>query len=93
MHTTSDAALSINRHVFVPTDTRLKWNETSRGDKDLHSLCESNLKVPLRRLSFCSLKFGGAAGGWAQTTAETETLTGSVKGFLSPPPLVFLKGT
>lgn len=57
------AVLSIIRHVFVPTDMFLKWNETSRGDKDLKSLCESNLKVPLRRLSFCSLKSGGVTGG------------------------------
>lgn len=73
------AVLSIIRHVFVPTDMFLKWNETGRGDKDLKSLCESNLKVPLRRLSFCSLKSGGVTGGWAQTTAET--LTGAVMGF------------
>lgn len=75
------AVLSINRHVFVPTDMLLKWNETSRGDKDLLSLCESNLKVPLRRLSFCSLKSGGVTGGRAHTTRQTDTLTGTVKGF------------
>ena len=83
------AGVSINRHVFVPTDTLLKWNETSRGDKDLRSLCESNLKVPLRRLSFCSLKSGSTTGGWAQTQAQTETLTGAVKAF--SPLLVFWK--
>lgn len=56
------AVLSINRLVFVPTDMFLKWNETRWGDKDLKSLCESNLKVPLRRLLLCSLMSGGAAG-------------------------------
>lgn len=30
--------LCINRLVFVPTDTLVKWKETRRGDKDLHSL-------------------------------------------------------
>lgn len=53
----------------------------------ISTLCESNLKVPLRRLSFCSLKSGGVTGGRAQTTAET--LTGAVTGFF--PLLVFLK--
>lgn len=55
----------------------------------ISSLCESNLKVPLRRLPFDSLRSCGAVGGWAQTT-QTETLTGSVKAFFTPPLLVFV---
>lgn len=46
----------------------------------ISTLCESNLKVPLRRLPFDSLKLCNVVGGWAQT-AQTETLTGSVKAF------------
>lgn len=84
------AVLSINRHVFVPSDTLLKWNETSRGDKDLLSLCESNLKVPLRRLSFCSLKFwryGGRLGSDNGGDGDTDR---SCQG-LFPPSLMFLE--
>lgn len=64
--------LSINRRAFVPTDTLLKWKETCRGDKDLLSLCESNLKVPLRGLSLGPLKSGGMTAGWAQTHRQEQ---------------------
>ena len=44
-----------------------------RGDKDLLSLSESELRVPPRPLSLHSQMFGDG-----QTTAEMETLTASV---------------
>lgn len=78
--------MSINRHVFVPSDTLLKWNETSRGDKDLLSLCESNLKVPLRRLSFCSLKFWRCGGRLGSDNGGDGDTDRSCQGLFHPPP-------
>lgn len=46
------AVFGINRHVFVPTDTLLKWNETSWGDKALHSVRVETSKYHLGGFPF-----------------------------------------
>lgn len=52
----------------------------------ISSLCVSQTsKYHLGGFPSALWSFGGTAGGWAQTTAETETLTGAVKGFPPPP--------
>lgn len=79
---------SINRLAFVPTDMFLKWNKTRWGDKDLKSLCESNLKVPLRRLLLCSLMSGGAAGRPGLDSGRDGDTDRSCQG-TSPPHLRF----
>lgn len=83
VHTTSELSwVLIDMSLFRLTRF---WSGMRQAEAiRISTLCESNLKVPLRRLSFCSLKSGGTSGGWDHTTAETETLTGAVKDFFLP---------